>query len=388
MPASTPRSDSATNSTGTGRGESSASESSSPSAPRASLPRRVTAWVLRSIWLLALGLFQIVVVLWTTLALYYSNLPFPTIRLLMAIAFACIAVWALVIRRTFRWRSAVALLVVGMMIWWSFIHPSHDRPWRKEVAVMPQISIDGDRMTVLGVRNFVYRSRDDFDVAYETRVYDLRHLSAVDFFVSDWGLGIVGHTFLSFCFDNAPPLCISIEIRPEIGEGFAPVASMFKQLELIYIVGDERDIVGVRTKHRGETVFLHRVRTSPPAARRLLEVYAERINELYKQAEWYNLLSNNCSLNIARYANAAGREGRLDWRFLVNGLMDRYLFAAGIIDTSMPFDELRRRAMVNDAANAAIDAPDFSRRIRVGIPGIPPTHDGADAPRQTALPER
>ena len=47
----------------------------------------------------------------------------------------------------------------------------------------------------------------------------------------------------SFVFDNAPPVSISIETRPEVGEGFAPIASLFKQFELIYVVGQERDIV-------------------------------------------------------------------------------------------------------------------------------------------------
>ena len=32
---------------------------------------------------------------------------------------------------------------------------------------------------------------------------------------------------------------------------------MFKQFELIYVVGDERDLVGVRTNHRRETVYLY-----------------------------------------------------------------------------------------------------------------------------------
>jgi hypothetical protein len=77
------------------------------------------------------------------------------------------------------------------------------------------------------------------------------------------------HTFLSFVFDNAPPLCISIETRPEVGEGFSPIALLFKQFELIYIVGDERDIVRVRTNFRDEEVYLYRIRTSPENVRRL-----------------------------------------------------------------------------------------------------------------------
>ena len=40
--------------------------------------------------------------------------------------------------------------------------------------------------------------------------------------MSYWSEGLVGHTFLSFIFDNAPPLSISIETRPEVGEGFSP----------------------------------------------------------------------------------------------------------------------------------------------------------------------
>ena len=118
---------------------------------------------------------------------------------------------------------------------------------------MPRAIIDGDRVRFTGVRNFDYR-RDDFTVRYEEREVQLSHLSRAGFLRVLLERGLVGHTFLSFIFDNAPPLSISIETRPEVGEGFDPVASLFKQFELIYVVGDERDIVGLRTNHRDETV--------------------------------------------------------------------------------------------------------------------------------------
>ena len=100
-------------------------------------------------------------------------------------------------------------------------------------------------------------SRNDFTVRYEEREVQLSHLTSLDFYVSYFMEGPVGHTFVSFIFDNAPPLSISIETRPEVGEGFAPVASMFKQFELIYVVGDERDLVGVRANHRQEPIYLY-----------------------------------------------------------------------------------------------------------------------------------
>jgi len=263
-------------------------------------------------------------------------------------------------------------LVLGIVGWWLTIAPSHDRNWRQDVAVMPRAFIEGNQVRLTGVRNFDYRSRNDFTVHYEEREIDLSHLTGLDFYVSYWSEGPVGHTFLSFIFDNAPPLTISIETRPEVGRGFEPIASMFKQFELIYVVGEERDLVGVRAIHRGESVFLYHLNTSPNDARQLLRIYLKRVNELADRPEFYHLLTNSCTINIIRYANAVGRKGGFDIRHRLNGLIDSYLYHSGRVDTSLPFDELRRRSRINAAAEAADGAPepDFSQRIRVSLPPI------------------
>jgi len=207
-----------------------------------------------------------------------------------------------------------------------------------------------------------------FTVRYEDREVQLSHLTGLDFYVSYWSEGVVGHTFVSFLFDNAPPLSISIETRPEVGEGFNPIASLFKQFELIYVVGDERDLVRVRTNYRKETVYLYRLNSSPADVRRLLLIYLDRINELADHPEFYHLLSNSCTINIIRYANAAGRTGSFDIRHLLNGLIDSYLYHSGRVDTTLPFEELRRRSLINAVAQAADNARDFSERIRTGLP--------------------
>jgi len=327
---------------------------------------RVLGWLIAGLWFL----FRALVIAWGTLALYYSNLPSFGVRLCLAAAFAAFAIWALWLSRR-RHMSLVAFaLFLGVLAWWIAIPPSHDRNWRPEVAVMPRAVIDGDRVRLTGVRNFDYRSRSDFTVRYEEREVQLSHLTALDFYVSYFMEGPVGHTFVSFIFDNTPPLSISIETRPEVGEGFAPVASMFKQFELIYVVGEERDLVGMRANHRQEPVYLYRLNTSADDARRLLLVYLERINELADRPEFYHLLTNSCTINIVRYANAAGRVGRIDIRHILNGLADSYLYRSGRIDTTLPFDQLRRRSLVNEAARAADGASDFSQRIRASLPTI------------------
>jgi hypothetical protein len=315
-------------------------------------------------WFIARALL----IVWATFAIYYSNLPSAELRIGFAVAFAFFAVFAL--RRWHRpFMPAIFFAVfLGVVFWWMSIAPSHDRPWRPEAAVLPRAAIDGDIVRISDVRNFQYRSRNDFTPRYEDREIDLSHLTGLDFYMSYWSEGLVGHTFLSFTFDNAPPLSISIETRPEVGEGFNPLASLFKQFELIYVVGDERDLVGVRAIHRNEAVYLYRLNTSAADARSLLLIYLKRINEIADRPEWYHLLSNNCTLNIIRYANAVGRPGGFDIRHLFNGLMDSYLYYSGRVDTDLPFEELRRRSLINTAVREAADASDFSDRIRAGLP--------------------
>jgi hypothetical protein len=301
---------------------------------------------------------------WATLAIYYSNLPWAWLRLALALAFSAFGIWALWRARRLSGYLAFAGVFLCVLVWWISIRPSHHRPWRPEVAVMPRATIDGDHVRITGVRDFDYRSRDDFTVRYQEREVSPSHLTSIDFFLSYFLVRPVAHTFLSFNFDNAPPLCISIETRPEVGEGFSPIASLFKQFELIYVVGTERDLVRVRTNYRGEEVFLYRIQTSPENVRRLFLIYLKRINELADRPEFYHLLSNSCTINIVRYARAAGKVGGFDVRYLVNGFVDGYLYSLGLVDTTLPLEELRRRSRITDAARAADNAPDFSRRIR------------------------
>ena len=50
--------------------------------------------------------------------------------------------------------------------------------------------------------------------------------------------------------------------------------------------------------------------------------------------------------------------------------MNTFMKRIGSIDTSLPFAELKRLSRINDRARAADRDPDFSRRIRDGLPGM------------------
>jgi hypothetical protein len=59
-----------------------------------------------------------------------------------------------------------------------------------------------------------------------------------------------------------------------------------------------------------------------------------------------------------------------DWRMLVNGCGDEMLYERGVIDTSLPFSQLKARSHINQRGQAADEDPDFSLRIREGLPGM------------------
>jgi hypothetical protein len=308
------------------------------------------SWALRALLSVIWFLCRALLIAWATLAIYYSNVRWAELRLGLAIAFVVVAIWAVWLSRHRLTPAVFVALYLVVVGWWIAIPASHDREWRQEVAVMPRAFIDGDRVRLTGVRNFDYRSRSDFTVRYEEREVQLSHLIALDFYVSYFMEGPVGHTYVSFIFDNAPPLSISIETRPEVGESFDPLGSLFKQFELIYVAGSERDIVGVRTNHRKEEVFLYRTIATADDARRLLAIYLERMNQLADRAEFYHLLSNSCTVNIVRYVRAVSAAPvRFNIRHFLNGWFDAYLYSVG--------GRARQQPAVRGAARAGAHQP-------------------------------
>ncbi len=297
----------------------------------------------------------------------------PSSRLLsgMLIAgFGAATVAAIVgLRPLWRAWAAFAVLFLVVQAWWLSIPPSNDRPWQPDVAQLPRVRFDGDLVTIENVRNFHYRSETDYDERWETRTYDLSQVVGLDMFLVYWGSPMIAHTITSWAFADGRHLAISIETRKEIGESYSAVLGFFRQFEIYYVVADERDVVGLRAAHRGEQVFLYRLRVEPSTARALLVDYLETIDALASEPRWYNALRHNCTTAIRQHAQHIAAHNPFSWKIIVNGYLDELGYARGTIDTSLPFDELRRRSDVTERARAGIDATDFSARIREGLPG-------------------
>jgi hypothetical protein len=258
------------------------------------------------------------------------------------------------------------LPIVAVALWWSSIPPSNSRDWTPDVARTARATFDGSHVTIQNVRNFNYRSENDYDQRWETRTYDLDRIQGLDLFISFWGPTEIAHTIVSWDFDDGQHLAISIETRKEKGESYSALRGFFRQYELYYVVADERDLVGLRTNHRGEQVYLYRIRVPSAQARALLVDYLDEVNSLADHPEWYNALTQNCTTTIRGHTQHIGAAGSFDWRLLANGHLDELLYERGQIDNSLPFAEIKLRADITDKAKAADDSPDFSAKIRQG----------------------
>ncbi len=102
----------------------------------------------------------------------------------------------------------------------------------------------------------------------------LSNLRAVDFFTNFWGPKLICHTFLSFDFGPDGYVCISIETRMAKGQNYSALAGLYRQFELYYVIGDERDIVRVRTNYRLEDVYLYRLIVATPEKARAAKTHS------------------------------------------------------------------------------------------------------------------
>jgi hypothetical protein len=323
---------------------------------------------------LLLGAVVTGMTVWAMGALYYAPLP-PRWRGPLALTFGLATAGAFLGLPRRRWTLLIFVLVWGTLgLWWSTIPASNSRAWQPDVAVLPSATLHGDRVTLHNIRNFAYRTATDFTPRYYDKTFDLQQLESVDLISVYWAGEAIAHLMVSFGFGEQDYVAISIETRKERTEDYSAIKGFFKQYELLYVIADERDVLRLRTTYRRppEEVYLYRTRIPPPQARRLFLDYMREVNQLVEQPVFYNTLTTNCTTNVLFHARASGGIARYNWKVLLSGYAPAYAYDIGRLDTSLTFADLKQRSHINARVQAAGDAPDFSQRIRAGLPRPPP----------------
>jgi hypothetical protein len=327
--------------------------------------------VIRVLVVLSMFLVVAFATLWGTLALWFKAPGPEALHWIAPVVFGLFGLGGLLavlgqVHR--RWGILFVALLVAVIGWWNTLTPPSDGDWAPDVARQATGRIDGDILTLENIRAFERRSADDFTEHWVTRSYDLSKLQSMDLFLSYWGGPAMAHFMLSFGFEGGGYLAWSIEVRRKADDRFAPLADFFKAHPISVIASEERDVVGLRSNIEKSDVRMFRLNTDPVGRRKMIEAYVEAANWVSQKPHWFNSVFTNCSRTAILLARNAGDDLPLDWRVIVNGYMPEYLYDLGVLDTSVPLDELIRLSSISEHARQAGLTDAYSEAIRQGVP--------------------
>lgn len=268
-------------------------------------------------------------------------------------------------------QKKILLSIAGFLTLFSFHigfkSASNDRNWKIGFDVFPEIQIDSTEVTIKNVRNFKHFSDDSFKVDYYDRIYSMDKLESLWFVLSPFADHWRGpaHSFLSFGFSDSQYVSISVEARKEVGESYSILGGILKKFELMYVIGDEHDLIGLRTVIWDDDVFVYPIKTEKENIRKLFIDVLERAKKLQSEPEFYNTIWSNCTSTLYDHVNKIWPE-RLPggWKLILTGYSDELVYDNDLIDTNLSLNEARKYFRVNEKAKKYFDQSDFSIMIR------------------------
>ena len=246
------------------------------------------------------------------------------------------------------------------------VEPSLNRLWRPDLAVLPSAEFNANQISIRNVRNCRYRTEENYDVRHYDLDFNLNDVQSIDFVIVPFTNNpLLAHTMLSFGLRDGRHFIISVEARLEQGEAYSVSGGSDNEYELMYLVGDERDLIPLRTDVRNVDVYLYHGRATPDQVQNLLMDMLARVNKLAREPEFYDTLTNNCTSNIVQHINKL-RPGSIpyDLRVLLPGHSDELAYQLGLLDIEGSFEVAKLTSRINTAVQLYRDDPDFSNKIR------------------------
>jgi hypothetical protein len=228
------------------------------------------------------------------------------------------------------------------------------------------MTFDGNLIHVDNIRNFKFDEEGPIYKGYENRTYDLNELNRVWFFVepfSKWDG--VAHTMFSFDFDDGQTVTISVEARKEKNEKYSALSGIFNKYELIYIWGNEYDLLARRTKTAGYDIYMFPLKTSKEFAQKLLLDLANTTHKLETVPKFYNTFFSNCTNTLANAANNVV-PGTIPWNWarILPGYSEEFLYKHKFIDASGTLSEIKEKYSIKEIVNRLEEDINFSKNLR------------------------
>ena len=220
------------------------------------------------------------------------------------------------------------------------------RPWKRTLEVR---RIAGGSYELRNVRDFHYRSENDFDIRYRTVTVSLDRISSIDIVFSYWdNMEGIAHSMLGLNFADGTTVVISLETRLPEGSKQNGLDGFYRRYGLAMLAGTPEDLYGLRTDHRGETLYIYRLRLDHESLRDMAISVFIRAAELQRNPQFYNSLFQNCTTGLLPIIHYIDRSPKNDIRILLNGQAAKMLYDKDKLcyRENESFGSLRARSLV------------------------------------------
>jgi hypothetical protein len=308
------------------------------------------------------------ILLWLAASLVVTVLGVGTLAPALAVA-ASLLIAALRPGWPRRGALAAAGACFAIVAWRAALTPRGDRQWTLDVSITPAVDIEGDLVTVTGVRNFRWLDAERCEPAWETRSYRLSRLRGLDVIMEPLGAcDLMAHTMLSFDFGEDGRILLSIEARQEVGEPYGAIPGGLNQFELIYIFADERDALGQRAL-AGYELYCFPAEVGPLKARAFFLSLCATAENLRQRPRFYQIIRDNCTTAWLAHSdmldpNPVG----LTLDTILTGRIGRLMHERGLMATELDYHQAKQRFRIDARVREHSNAAEFEQRIREAPP--------------------
>jgi hypothetical protein len=126
--------------------------------------------------------------------------------------------------------------------------------------------------------------------------------------------------------------------------------------------------------------------------RALFVLVLNHASRLSERPRFYNTLTQNCTNTVMRHIEylTASEFPWWDYRLILPGYIDLFLYEMGAIDSDLPMAELRQACLINERVLPpdGLSGPGWSAKIRAHVPEPAGEARGARPPTRAGGPPR
>lgn len=226
-----------------------------------------------------------------------------------------------------------------------FAEIANNNEWQKGNNKLASISSKEDIIEILNMKD---TNLETGEISYFDEKIDLDKLEDIYLYSVPFGkTKLMSHVLLEFTFSDGKNITLSVEARRKEGQTYSPFKWLFRQYGLIYIWGTYNDSIWMRKEIRKNELYRYKMKLSDINKREWFLYFVKRTNELLKEPEYYNTITNNCTTNLWEAFSLLKKWPARSYKILFSGLVDKHLYKLWYISNEKSFKDTKKEAKCN-----------------------------------------